>query len=81
MAQYIHLISNTTASNPLDVWTPSTNNLKPQTGNQVALGYFKNFKENTFESSVEVYYRRTADQVEYIDGADGTWLKKLELQL
>ena len=70
MAQYIHLISNTTASNPLDVWTPSTNNLKPQTGEQVALGYFRNIKENTYETSMEVYYRWTHNQVEYIDGAD-----------
>jgi hypothetical protein len=70
MTQYIHLISNTVASNPLDVWTPSTNNLKPQRGHQGALGLFKNFRENDIETSVEVYYRRTTDQVEYIDGAD-----------
>ena len=70
MAQYIHLVSNTTASNPLDVWTPSTNNLEPEIGDQVALGYFRNFKENTYEVSVEAYYRETQNQVEYIDGAD-----------
>lgn len=70
MVQYIHLISNTTASNPLDVWTPSTNNLKPELGDQVALGFFRNFKENTFEASIEGYYRKTQNQVEYIDGAD-----------
>ena len=44
-AQYIHLISNTVASNPLDVWTQSTNNIKPQTGDQFVLGYFRNFKK------------------------------------
>ena len=43
LAQYIHLISNTTASTPLDIWTPSTNNIKPQLGDQIAGGYFKNF--------------------------------------
>ena len=69
-SQYIHLISNTTASNPLDVWTPSTNNIKPQTGQQVALGIFKNFGGNKFETSVEVYYRWTRNQLDYIDGAD-----------
>ncbi len=68
--QYIHLISNTTASNPLDIWTPSTNNLKPQLGDQVALGYFKNFRDNDFETSVEVYYRETKNQNDYIDGAE-----------
>jgi len=69
--QYIHLISNTTASNPLDVWTPSTNNIAPQRGDQYAMGFFKNFgKNNSFESSVELYYRDTKNQIEYIDGAD-----------
>ncbi len=71
MAQYVHLISNTTASNPLDVWTPSTNNIKPELGNQCALGYFRDFgKDNMFEFSVEAYYRTTENQIDYIDGAD-----------
>ena len=70
MVQYIHLISNTTASNPLDVWTPSSNNLDPQIGDQYTFGYFRNFNNNTYEASAEVYYRSTQNQVEYIDGAD-----------
>ena len=70
MLQYIHLISNTTASNPLDVWTPSSNNLEPQIGQQWALGLFKNLKNNEYETSVEVYYRKTEKQLEYINGAD-----------
>jgi len=71
MVQNIHLISNTTASNPLDIWTPSTNNIKPELGDQVALGYFRNFgKENDYESSVELYYRNTQNQIDYIDGSD-----------
>jgi hypothetical protein len=69
--QYIHLVSNTVASNPLDVWTPSTNNIAPQTGNQVALGYFKDLGlRNMFETSIEAYYRSTENQIDYIDGAD-----------
>jgi len=70
MVQYIHLLSNTTASIPLDVWTPSTNNIKPQLGDQFALGYFKNFNNNKIEASVEGYYRKTQNQLDYIDGAD-----------
>jgi hypothetical protein len=71
MAQYLHLISNTTASNPLDVWTPTTNNIRPQTGNQYAVGYFKNLgPSNDFELSVEAYFRDTQNQIDYIDGAD-----------
>ncbi len=68
--QYIHLISNTVASNPLDVWTPSTNNLKPQIGDQIAIGYFRNFRDNDYESSAEFYYRETQNQLDYIDGAE-----------
>lgn len=71
MSQYIHLISNTTASNPLDVWTPSTNNIMPQLGDQFGVGVFKNFgTDNDYEMSVEGYYRATKNQIEYIDGAD-----------
>ncbi len=71
MAQYIHLISNTTASNPLDVWRPSTNNIMPQTGDQYVVGVFKNFgPANDYEFSIEAYYRKTQNQIEYIDGAD-----------
>ena len=70
MAQYIHLISNTTASNPLDVWTPSTNNIDPQIGTQYAIGYFKNIKADQYETSLEFYYKDTKNQIEYIDGAD-----------
>ncbi|MBX2900003.1 MAG: TonB-dependent receptor [Cyclobacteriaceae bacterium] len=71
MAQYVHLISNTTASNPLDVWTPSTNNIKPETGNQYAVGWFRDFgKDRMYEFSAEAYYRSTQNQIDYIDGAD-----------
>ncbi|MCB0689458.1 MAG: TonB-dependent receptor [Saprospiraceae bacterium] len=69
-SQYIHLISNTTASTPVDVWTPSTNNIKPQLGDQVALGYFRNLQNNTYELSTEIYYKKMQNLVDYIDGAD-----------
>jgi hypothetical protein len=69
-AQYVHLISNTVASNPLDIWTPSTNNIEPQIGDQYALGYFGSMKKNTWEFSVEAYYRDLANQIDYINGAD-----------
>ncbi len=70
MNQYIHLISNTVAATPIDVWQPSTNNIQPQQGDQIAIGYFKNFKNNQYETSVEAYYKKTRNQVDYIDGAD-----------
>ena len=80
LAQYIHLISNTTASTPLDIWTPSTNNIKPQIADQIAGGYFKNFGHTgkEFEASVEVYYKWLQNQIDYIDGASLILNKYLE---
>ena len=69
-AQYLQLVSNTAASTPVDIWTPSTNNIRPQTADQIALGYFRNLKSNAYELSVEVYYKKFHDLVDYIDGAD-----------
>ena len=70
MTQYIHLLSNTAASSSLDVWTPSTNNIKPEIADAYVLGYFKNFKNNTYEASLELYYKDLQNQIDYIDGAD-----------
>jgi hypothetical protein len=69
-AQYIHLLSNTTASTPVDIWTPATNNIKPAMADQVAVGYFRNFKENLYEFSGELYYKKMDNLIDYIDGAD-----------
>ncbi|MGZ3899901.1 MAG: TonB-dependent receptor [Bacteroidia bacterium] len=67
--QYIHLATISSVSLPTDVWMPCTELIKPQISNQYALGFFKNFKENTFETSVEVYYKTMANQIEYKEGA------------
>ena len=77
-AQYVHLISNTTAGSPLDIWWPTTNNTKPEIANQVAVGYFKNFAEGRYEASLETYYKTLTNQVDYIDGADTRLNKYLE---
>lgn len=82
MAQYLHLISNTAASVPLDVWTPSTNNIKPQIADQVAVGYFKNFGRNIdYELSVETYYKEMQNQIDYVDGAELLLNPELEADL
>lgn len=70
MNQYLHLISNSSAPSPLDIWTPSGPFIKPQQADQFALGYFKNFKNNAWESSVEVYYKEISNIIDYVDGAD-----------
>ncbi len=69
MVQYLHLISNTTASNPLDVWTPTSNNIDPEIGDQFTVGYFLNINK-TWEFSAETYFRATQNQIDYIDGAN-----------
>ncbi len=81
MAQYIHLISGTTAASPTDVWTPSTKNIKPEIADQVALGYFRNFKDNTIEASAEVFYKTMTNQIDYVDGAELLLNKDLEADL
>jgi hypothetical protein len=80
-AQYIHIVSNTAAATPLDIWTPSTNNIKPQLADQVALGYFRNLKDNMFETSVEVYYKYMQNQLDYVDNAQLLLNKYLEQDL
>jgi len=69
-AQYIHLISNTAASTPVDIWTPSTNNIQPQKASQFAVGFFQNFLDDSYEFSAEAYYKDYDQLVDYIDGSD-----------
>ncbi|MCC9041438.1 TonB-dependent receptor [Myroides sp. M-43] len=69
MAQYIHLMSNTAAPTPLDIWTPSSKYIKPEIIDQVALGYFHNFKEGKYSLETEVFYKKGKNRIDYIDGA------------
>ncbi|MBX3257946.1 MAG: TonB-dependent receptor plug domain-containing protein [Chitinophagaceae bacterium] len=69
LRQYIHMMSNTAAIAPTDIWKLSDPNIKPQTGNQVSLGLYKNFKSNTIETSAEVYYKRIKDYLDFKSGA------------
>lgn len=70
MSQYLHLISNTQSPTPLDVWAPSDSFLKPQLLDQVAVGYFQNFKEDEYSLEVETFYKKIKNRVDYIDGAN-----------
>ena len=72
MAQYLHLISNTSSPTPLDVWTPSDRYLKPQYSDQVALGYATNLKEGAYSLETEVFYKTVQNRLDYIDGANLT---------
>ncbi len=70
MVQYMQLASNSQSSSPLDIWFPSSPNVKPQIADQVALGYFQNFRNNTYETSIEVYYKKTRNAVDFKDYAE-----------
>lgn len=66
--QYIHLVSNAGTTLPTDVWVPSTFRVQPQLSWQYSLGYFKNLNNNTWETSIEVYYKSMQNQIEYREG-------------
>lgn len=69
LRQYIHVLSNTTAISPTDIWKLSDPNIKPQIGDQVSFGVYKNFKSNTIETSAEVYYKNIKNYLDYKSGA------------
>jgi len=69
--QYVHLVSSSTTTLPIDLWVPSTAVVKPQVGVQAALGYFRNFKDDMIETSIEVYYKHLWNQIEYGESAVG----------
>lgn len=66
--QYTHLVSNAGTTLPTDLWVPSTQVVQPQKSWLYAAGVFKNFKDNTFEASVELYYKTMQNQIEYKEG-------------
>ncbi|MBP5371741.1 MAG: TonB-dependent receptor [Bacteroidales bacterium] len=68
--QFVHLIQSSTVAMPTDYWMPSSNTVKPQTCSQVSVGYFRNFNENMYESSVEVYYKKMNNQIDYENGTN-----------
>ena len=76
--QYIHLVSNAGTTLPTDLWVPSTYFVKPQISWLYALGYFRNFKQNLLETSVEVYYKSMQNQIEYEDGYTPNTLEDTE---
>jgi hypothetical protein len=76
--QYLQLAQNSTVGTPLDIWFPSSPNVKPQVADQVALGYFRNFRRNTIETSVEGYYKWMQNVVDFKDFAQLLLNNKLE---
>jgi hypothetical protein len=79
--QFIHLVSNTAAVTPVDVWQASNTFFRPQLANQLAAGYFRNLKDNTYELSGEVFYKHIENILEFKDGAKLILNDKLETAL
>jgi hypothetical protein len=79
--QHLHLLSNSTSSSPTDQWIGDSYNIKPEISDQVSLGYFRNFKENNYQFSVETYYKSLQNQVDYRDGADINTAPDIESEL
>lgn len=76
--QFIHLVSNSGTTLPTDLWVPSTYKVKPQISWQYSAGLFKNFKDNMYETSVEVYYKNMQNQIEYQEGYTPNTLEDTE---
>ncbi len=79
--QYLHLLSNATSGSPTDRWVPSSNNIKPQIADQIALGYFINLADNKYEVSVETYYKNLQNLIDYRTGAELVFNSSVETEV
>jgi len=80
-SQYLHLLSNTSAVTPLDVWTPSGKYIKPQLSNQFAVGYYKNFNDSKYSLEFETYYKTTENRIDYVDGSNLIGTNTIETEI
>jgi hypothetical protein len=79
--QYLHLITNTTAITPIDIWQPSGYYFKPQHADQISVGLFRDFKEKKYEAFVESYYKNIENILDFKDGANLILNPHLETEL
>ena len=79
--QNIHLLSTASTSTPLDIWQPSTALIKPEVSDLVSVGYFRNFYNNEYQTSIEFYYKDMQNLIEYKNGADIFLNEFIESQL
>ena len=81
MRQYVQIASNATAGLPIDRWIPADTYIPPMIGDQLALGYFQNLRQNTIEASVEVYYKWMNDIIDFLTGTDILLNENLETEI
>lgn len=79
--QNLHLMSNSTTTSPTDLYIMSSNNVKPEIADQLSMGYFKNFSEDKYEFSAELYFKQMQHQIEYRSGTDLRGNTKVESEL
>lgn len=79
--QYIHLLSNNTTQSPTDLWKLTNLNIKPQNAQQFSLGFYKNFQDDLYELSVEGYYKKTKNILDYKVGAELVLNENTETEL
>lgn len=79
--QNIHILSNSNSSTPTDLYAMSSNNIKPEIADQVSTGYFRNFSNNIFEFSTEIYYKWMENQIDYKNAAELILNPDVESQL
>lgn len=79
--QYLHSLSNTVSISPTDTWKLSDRNVLPQLANQYSLGYFANFKDNSIEASIELYYKNSKNIIDYKTNANLLLNKRLETDI
>ncbi|NJK86598.1 MAG: TonB-dependent receptor [Bacteroidales bacterium] len=75
--QYIHLLSSSSVTLPMDVWMPSNKTLKPQKGHQMSLGYFRDFKNRTYITHIDAFYKQSTNQVELLYGIFNSYADNL----
>lgn len=66
--QYVHLVTSNSTTLPTDLWVPSTLQVPPQEAWQYSLGYFRNFEDNMYETSLEMYYKNMKNEMEFGEG-------------
>jgi len=76
--QNLHLISNSLSTSPLDIWTPSSYNIKPERAKQVSVGFSNRPFNTQYRFTAEAYYRQLSNQLDFVDGAETLLNEHLE---
>ncbi|MEQ9304553.1 MAG: TonB-dependent receptor, partial [Marinoscillum sp.] len=79
--QYLHLVTNSTAVTPVDIWQPSGYYFKPQRSDQVSMGYSKDLKSKKYSFSIESFYKYIDNVLDFKDGAELVLNNHLETDL